>query len=147
MGVTFIAKEGTYTAPAKLVAKEITENGTYNATDDSANGYSSVTVEVEGGGGSSDFSTAQVTFNSNTTETVPLMLPVATEEGVDIELSVRNGRTLEVPLYNGSCIVSPNDNYEGDFTDFSATGDISIDAEASYIIVSGDGTITYTPAL
>ena len=54
MGVTFIAPQGTYTAPAKLVTKEITENGTYDATDDSANGYSSVTVNVEGGGGSSD---------------------------------------------------------------------------------------------
>lgn len=52
MGVTFIAPQGTYTAPAKLVTKEITENGTYDATDDSANGYSSVTVNVEGGGGS-----------------------------------------------------------------------------------------------
>lgn len=51
MGVTFIAPQGTYTAPAKLVTKEITENGTYDATDDSANGYSSVTVNVEGGGG------------------------------------------------------------------------------------------------
>lgn len=49
MGVTFIAKEGTYTAPATLTTKTITENGTYSAVDDSANGYSSVTVEVEGG--------------------------------------------------------------------------------------------------
>lgn len=53
MGVTFIAKEGTYTAPATLTTKTITENGTYSAVDDSANGYSSVTVNVEGGGGGS----------------------------------------------------------------------------------------------
>lgn len=52
MGVTFIAPQGTYTAPAKLVSKSITKNGTYDATDDSANGYSSVTVNVEGGGSS-----------------------------------------------------------------------------------------------
>lgn len=100
-----------------------------------------------GGGGSSDFSTAEVTFNSNTAETIQLMVPVATEEGIDIEHAVRNGRTLVVPLYNGSCIVGANDSYEGDFTDFSVTGNIRIDAEVGYIIVSGDGTITYTPAL
>lgn len=33
-----------------LIEKTITENGTYNAEDDSADGYSSVNVEVSGGG-------------------------------------------------------------------------------------------------
>lgn len=32
-----------------LISKSITENGTYNASDDSADGYSSVTVNVSGG--------------------------------------------------------------------------------------------------
>ena len=35
---------------ATLITKSITENGTYNAVDDSANGYSSVTVNVGGSG-------------------------------------------------------------------------------------------------
>lgn len=34
-----------------LVTKEITENGTYNATDDNADGYSSVVVNIESSGG------------------------------------------------------------------------------------------------
>lgn len=34
-----------------LIPKSITQNGTYNASDDSADGYSSVTVDVSGGGG------------------------------------------------------------------------------------------------
>lgn len=34
-----------------LIPKSITQNGTYNASDDSADGYSSVTVDVRGGGG------------------------------------------------------------------------------------------------
>lgn len=34
---------------ATLIAKTITENGTYNASNDSADGYSSVTVNVSGG--------------------------------------------------------------------------------------------------
>lgn len=37
-----------------LITKSITENGTYNAQDDNADGYSEVTVNVSGGG-SSDF--------------------------------------------------------------------------------------------
>lgn len=36
---------------ATLVTKSITENGTYNASSDSADGYSSVTVNVQGSGG------------------------------------------------------------------------------------------------
>jgi hypothetical protein len=35
---------------AVLVSKTITQNGTYNASSDSADGYSSVTVNVQGGG-------------------------------------------------------------------------------------------------
>ena len=34
-----------------LITKNITQNGTYNASSDSADGYSSVTVNVSGGGG------------------------------------------------------------------------------------------------
>lgn len=34
-----------------LIEKSITENGTYDAADDDADGYSSVEVEVSGGGG------------------------------------------------------------------------------------------------
>ena len=41
---------GSATAPV-LTTKSITENGTYNASSDSADGYSSVTVNVSGGGG------------------------------------------------------------------------------------------------
>ena len=34
-----------------MITKTITQNGTYNAQDDSADGYSQVTVNVSGGGG------------------------------------------------------------------------------------------------
>ena len=36
-----------------LITKNITQNGTYNAQDDNADGYSSVIVNVSGGGGGS----------------------------------------------------------------------------------------------
>ena len=55
-----------------LITKSITENGTYNASSDNADGYSSVTVNVSGGGGlvyetgmfepSSDVYQATITF-------------------------------------------------------------------------------------
>ena len=76
MGVTFIAPQGTYTAPAKLVSKSITENGTYDPADDNANGYSSVTVEVEGGGGGGDFSTAVVTVTYTGNDVLTLYIPI-----------------------------------------------------------------------
>ena len=38
-----------------LVTKSITENGTYNASSDNADGYSSVTVNVSGGGSSTKY--------------------------------------------------------------------------------------------
>lgn len=42
---------GTGAGSATLVNKTITANGTYNASSDNADGYSSVTVNVAGGGG------------------------------------------------------------------------------------------------
>lgn len=38
-----------------LIEKSITENGEYNASDDNADGYSKVTVDVAGGGGGETF--------------------------------------------------------------------------------------------
>lgn len=53
---------------ATLITKTITENGTYDAEDDSADGYSSVTVNVSGGGGSSmNVQTVQKTTRRNNT--------------------------------------------------------------------------------
>ena len=42
--------EEVLVGPPTLIEKTITENGTYDASDDDADGYSSVTVEVSGGG-------------------------------------------------------------------------------------------------
>lgn len=43
---------------ATLITKSITQNGTYNASSDNADGYSSVTVNVSGGG------TSEVTYGN-----------------------------------------------------------------------------------
>lgn len=56
-GKTFHLADGSAAtgtaAGATLVTKSITANGTYSAEDDNADGYSEVTVNVSGGGGSS----------------------------------------------------------------------------------------------
>lgn len=46
---------GTATGGGTLITKSITANGTYDAEDDNADGYSSVTVNVSGGGGDSSY--------------------------------------------------------------------------------------------
>lgn len=55
-GKTFHLADGSAAtgtaAGATLVTKSITANGTYSAEDDDADGYSEVTVNVSGGGGS-----------------------------------------------------------------------------------------------
>lgn len=50
-----------------LIAKSITANGTYNATDDSADGYSSVTVNVSTGGGGLTFESGTYEPSADTT--------------------------------------------------------------------------------
>lgn len=171
MGVTFIAKEGTYTAPAKLTTKSITENGTYSAVDDSANGFSSVAVNVplptgkititENGtdiniaqyakadvnvaGGSSDFSTAEVTFVSISDSYMARVTCVEDDciKTVDSAVSSQNTVTFIVPLYKGktilpiSCISGNDESYMP-----TTEGSIVFDLDSFGYIVTGNGSIT-----
>ena len=52
---------------ATLITKNITANGTYSASDDDADGYSEVTVNVPSGGASKNVQTAQSTTRRNNT--------------------------------------------------------------------------------
>lgn len=52
-----------------LITKTITENGTYLATDDNVDGYSSVTVNVPSGGSSSWTKVAETSYQVSTTST------------------------------------------------------------------------------
>ena len=71
------ARKGGGGGSATLIEKIITENGTYNASDDNADGYSKVTVNVAGGGGgetfevvlSTDESTRKMVANKTFSET------------------------------------------------------------------------------
>lgn len=142
MGVTFIAPQGTYTAPAKLVTKEITENGTYDATDDSANGYSSVTVNVEGGGGSSDFSTAILTVNGNFKQSdlfiAPLIDKDPNNEDIAFPMIQSGNSTNTVILYKGRSSLLFMGSQSRTIT---VSGNIEDVGSGAYII-TGDCTIT-----
>lgn len=74
-----VKTEGTASGgSATLITKNITANGTYNASSDNADGYSSVTVSVSGGGGlvyetgtwtpSEDVATYVISFANTHTE-------------------------------------------------------------------------------
>ena len=100
------------------------------------------------GGGSSDFSTAEVTLTSNTYEhSIPITVVYVIEEedatifamsGIDL---LGDADVLTVPLYKGSCFLSINPNTTG--WSFSATGNIEYLLEQGFII-TGDGAISAT---
>ena len=70
---------------ATLITKSITANGTYNASSDNADGYSSVTVNVSGGGGleyetgtwtpTNDIARGEIAF-TNTHDNPPCLVAV-----------------------------------------------------------------------
>lgn len=140
MGVTFIAPAEQFTSPAVLITKEITEDGTYYAADDNANGYSSVEVSIGGGGGgSSDFSTAEVTFVDTEGEGYPVYAPFVLEADEYIE----QGGMLPESATPASSIYPIY--FTDTFTDpvrvalYKGSAYISIDGQAAS--VSGNATI------
>ena len=120
-------------------ALNVTENGTYS---EEGKAYSPVVVNVAGG--SSDFSTAEVTF-SNTTDTTLVQNGIAVlnfmgEEGMAMEFPIltTDPITVDVVLFKGSQIIfAPTDDVT-----IAVTGDIT--ENEGEIVVTGDGTISYT---
>lgn len=149
-----IAADGTETDIAgggggvTVEALSVTENGTYS---EEGKAYSPVTVNVAGG--TSDFSTAEVTVSNGTANNIILsMICIKNGElgtGITIDQQSLSGptvETVEVVLYQGSSFAgfmettggSPVENY-------SLSGNI-VDEEG-LLIVTGNGTIAIgTPA-
>ena len=65
----YVKIERQTTSSATLITKTITANGTYSASDDDADGYSSVTVNVPSGGASSWTKVAETSYQVSTTST------------------------------------------------------------------------------
>jgi len=128
-----------------LISKTITENGTYNAADDNADGYSEVVAEVPSE--ESDFSTAHVvftqTFLSSNPPTKPIIAPIVTRlgcVGAYTDFIYQDQPVeLEIVLSNGAAELSIA------LTDLSSstpviTGDAEFDEGTFYI--TGDCNIT-----
>lgn len=146
MGVRVVFPDMGKDPSIQLIEKTITENGTYDAITDGANGYSKVNVNVEGGGGSSDFSTAEVSIQI-TTETpdayiaIPTIVTSPTDMILNQQYNTLNSSTaqiLTVPLYKGTLAVTGN-----------SAGEISVNVSGSVekvgtldFIITGDCTIT-----
>lgn len=169
MGVTFIAPQGVYTSPAKLIEKTITENGTFTATDDEANGYSSVAVNVPlptgkititengtnidvaqyakadvnvaGGGGSSDLSTAEVTvvYPAGVTNATVNGAFCFSRDGMDASIAiVTTSGVYDMILYKGGSIVQFT---LGTGRSVTVTGNAE-DLGGDAYLITGDCTIT-----
>lgn len=123
-----------------------TENKTYEKDGEV---YSKVTVNVEGGGGTSDFTTAQVKFiSSSATNKIYYVNVIEPDETTGMEMHEEQGGREElaelrtVVLYKGKYVL-PWNNFSGisEETMPTATGDITLDLSIGFII-EGDGTIT-----
>ena len=131
MGVRVVFPDMGKDPSVQLIEKTITENGTYDALTDGANGYSKVNVNVEGGGGSSDFSTAKATVNN---QAFAFYMPVVDTNTISV-VKPASG-TFDVPLYKGRLDI---------FLDRSVTASIesgNATLEGNYLVITGDCTIT-----
>lgn len=138
MGVRVVFPDMGKDPSIQLIEKTITENGTYDATTDGANGYSKVNVNVEGGGGSSDFSTAEVTFSSTVSGKISWdNCPTLVDNMLSGSLYIDSlPTTIIVPLYKGKCIwehgtsaLTLSGNIEPYYDGMLITGDCAIVTE------------------
>lgn len=119
---------------------EVTENGTY---EEKGEMYNKVTVNVEGGGGGeSDFSTAEVTLiNGGSAMGIGLYLCVVDDVNNCTATTARlidgTSKTFNAILYNGEAYASLYDSTSVDSYD----GNIETSGKNGYVI-TGDCTIT-----
>lgn len=104
--------------------------------------YSKVTVNVEGGGGSSDFTTAEVTITNTATKSFRLELPNIYEDVMYpyLDSADIDGGSLTVALYKGECQVVLASEYP--HTDFNITVSGNIEMGGDMPVIKGNGTIT-----
>ena len=101
-----------------------------------------------GGGGSSDFTTAEVTITNNTESNIELALPVVTD-GIlaglvaNIRAFANSSRSHIFALYKGGatgCVITDN------VPSAVCTGDVSFNSVINGINIKGNGTITFGTA-
>lgn len=131
----FDSTEFKGTEPAVI---EITENGTYDVTE-----YDRADVSVSGGG--EDFTTATVTIETASTPVKIATAIVITDgqyTGINAGGYIPNNDTasLLVPLYKGKAYLTLLDEYSAPTT----SGAVSYDSDDMSLIITGDGTATFT---
>ena len=99
--------------------------------------YNKVTVNVEGGGGSSDFSTAEVTITNNSENPALFFGSFIVDNSIThgFNVSENTTETLTVVLYKGVSVMGVDDELN-----VVVTGDITY-SDWDFTI-TGDGTIT-----
>lgn len=110
---------------AVLTTKRITENGTYNASSDNADGYSSVTVNVSGGGSSPVINPLSVT---PTTSAQTIIAPT----GVD--------------GYSPISVSAVTSAIDSNITSENIVAGVSILGVVGNVIKSNETTLSVTPA-
>lgn len=130
--------------PLNLITKSITANGTYNASSDNADGYSSVTVNVSGGSGG----TYQAKTNINPTTSSQTIRPDSGYDALSsVQINAMPSGTAGTPtatkgtVSNHSITVTPSvTNTTGYITGSTKTG-TAVTVSASEL-VSGSETKT-----
>lgn len=140
-----------------LIEKSITANGTYNASDDDADGYSKVTVNVSGSGGlvyetgtytpSTDIARPTISF-ANTHTTLPMFIMFSDATG-NVSNTTNTGlsfyymyheRVFGQPVYITSSSLSYGNEfvrYKGSNASSSSNGSNNITASDTYDGTSG----------
>lgn len=102
-----------------------------------------ITGEELGGGGSSDFSTAEVTFEGDTLDDNAVIVAITkvhdNEKTADTRAFINNGSIIEVILYGGSSVLRSDERVT--FTSVSG----NIEKLNDHVIrIFGDGVVTCT---
>lgn len=120
----------------------------YAALSDETTKQSNVTHLIDmiseyaegGGGGSGDFTTANVTVTADFG--AKYYLPIMGDAGITVayEATAPGGEQCVVPLYNGKAFCSLD--YESG-TQVTCTGNINYDEEEDVYVITGDGTMYF----
>lgn len=83
--------------PATLIEKTVTSNDTYVATDDDADGYSKVTVDVAGGGGGETFE-VEMTFTVDSLQNPQTVSYTSTKKLPEVINAIDSGKKVDFAI-------------------------------------------------
>lgn len=133
---------------ATLIEKSITENGTYDASDDNADGYSSVTVNVP-------FTFNKIYSYAPTSGAVEILnidsndvsVNALNDDGASFTLPIRKLMINQGPVPYSTWVFVPTEDFDGIYlngTKITFTGDTVIPGEGVYEAEINQMTGTYT---